>query len=170
MSAIWVCPLSSVEDRVRALEPGHLVSLLDPGSMIATPPGLAQGRHLQLECHDISDDHPEFAAPGEPHARALVDLAGAWDEAAPILVHCWAGVSRSTASAFVIACARNPEGDEFALARRLRDASPTAWPNARLVEAADRVLGRGGRMSEAVAAIGDGDLGALPEAFELRWR
>ena len=170
MSEIWICPLSEVEEQVRGLKPAHLVSLLDPGSMIGTPHGLHPNRHLRLECHDIGDAQPQMAPPGEGHAKSLIDLAGRWNESAPILVHCWAGVSRSTASAFIIGCARNPDADELELAQRLRKASPTAWPNRRLIGFADRMLGRDGRMIAAIKSIGEGDMMAWPEPFELAWR
>ena len=73
-----------------------------------------------------------------------------------MVVHCYAGISRSTAAAYIGLCALRPDLDEFLLAERLRRAAPSATPNARLVAAADRLLGRRGRMSEAIAAIGRG--------------
>ena len=92
-----------------------------------------------------------------------------WDRAEPMLIHCYAGVSRSTAAAFIAACALKPERDEFEVARALRAASPTATPNARLVALADAALGRDGRMSEAIAAIGRGEdcFEGTPFALEL---
>ena len=66
------------------------------------------------------------------------------------MVHCYAGISRSTAGAFVTACALNPQRDEMTIARALRDASPTATPNIRIVSLADRMLGRDGRMVAAI--------------------
>ena len=60
-----------------------------------------------------------------------------------MVIHCFAGVSRSTAAAFIAACALAPKRDEFDVARALRAASPTATPNARLVALADRALGGG---------------------------
>jgi predicted protein tyrosine phosphatase len=88
--------------------------------------------------------------------RALLDFVGAWDRTEPLLIHCYAGVSRSTAAAFIAACALAPARDEGEIARALRAASPTATPNARLIALADAALGRGGRMTDAVAAIGRG--------------
>ena len=72
----------------------------------------------------------------------------------PMLVHCFAGISRSTAGAYVAACVLNPQRDEMQIARAIRDASPTAQPNARIVGIADRLLKRDGRMVRAVEAIG----------------
>jgi predicted protein tyrosine phosphatase len=71
-------------------------------------------------------------------------------------VHCYAGISRSTAGAFIAACALNPQRDERAIAQYIRQASPTATPNALLVSIADRMLERNGRMIAAVEAIGRG--------------
>ena len=71
-------------------------------------------------------------------------------------MHCYAGISRSTAGAYVGVCALNPHRDEAAVAKELRRASATASPNLRIVELADRLLGRGGRMIRAIEAIGRG--------------
>jgi predicted protein tyrosine phosphatase len=82
-------------------------------------------------------------------------------------VHCYAGISRSTAGAFVTACALNPQRDESAIARALRDASPTAMPNIRIVSLADTMLGRDGRMIAAIRAIGLGTAAYASEPFRL---
>ena len=90
-------------------------------------------------------------APAEEHVGDLLRFVRAWDRAAPLVVHCYAGISRSTAGAFMTACALNPQRDEAGIARALRDASPTAMPNIRIVSLADRMLGRDGRMVAAIA-------------------
>jgi predicted protein tyrosine phosphatase len=92
-----------------------------------------------------------------------------WQRASPMVIHCYAGVSRSTAAAFVAVCTLNPEGTEGAIAQALRRASPTATPNIRIVVLADDVLGRRGRMVDAVTAIGQGMLAeAAPFRLELQ--
>jgi predicted protein tyrosine phosphatase len=85
----------------------------------------------------------------------------AWDRTRPLVLHCYAGISRSTAAAYIAACALHPDRDEAELAQRLRRLSPSATPNRRLVAVADEVLGRDGRMVAAIAAIGRG-----ADAFE----
>ena len=67
-----------------------------------------------------------YVLPGEEHVEKLVDFVTGWDRTAPIVVHCYAGISRSTAGAFIAACALNPKRDERMIARLIRDASPTA--------------------------------------------
>jgi predicted protein tyrosine phosphatase len=81
--------------------------------------------------------------------------------------HCWAGISRSTAAAFITLCALNPDADEFGLAKALRRASSTAYPNRRLVALGDDVLSRSGRMIEAVEHIGRGEFAEEGQVFSL---
>jgi predicted protein tyrosine phosphatase len=84
-----------------------------------------------------------------------------------MVVHCFAGISRSTAAAFTAACALNPERDEMQIARAIRDASPTAMPNIRIVSIADRMLRRNGRMVRAVEALGRGQEAMEGHPFRL---
>ena len=67
-----------------------------------------------------------------------------------MVVHCYAGISRSTASAFAAACLLNPHRDEGSIARQIRAASPIASPNRLIVSLADKALGRDGRMLRAL--------------------
>ena len=109
-----------------------------------------------LAVSDIVEPTPGQVLPDAAHLDQLLGFVHAWDRTAPMLIHCFAGVSRSTAAAYIAACALKPKRDEFAIARALRAASPTASPNTRLVALADDKLGRRGRMSEAIAEIGRG--------------
>jgi predicted protein tyrosine phosphatase len=91
-----------------------------------------------------------------------------WDRRAPVVVHCFAGISRSTAAAFSGLCAVRPDLDEAEIAWRLRSRSPQATPNLRIVTLADLILGRGGRMVRAVEAIGRGSEAVEGTVFALR--
>ena len=97
-----------------------------------------------------------YSAPADEHVTELVKFLRGWDRRAPMVMHCYAGISRSTAGAYVAVCTLNPHRDEAAIAEELRRASPTASPNIRIVEIADRLLGRQGRMIRAIEAIGRG--------------
>jgi predicted protein tyrosine phosphatase len=83
------------------------------------------------------------------------------------VIHCFAGISRSTAAAFITLCATRPERDEHDIARRLREASAIATPNTRLVALADDILDRRGRMVAAIAAIGRGEMAIEGSPFAL---
>lgn len=154
---LLVCPLSQVETARALHRPSHLVSLLSPTSPAETWPVSDPGdARLRLAFHDIAEPRPDLTAPSAVQVDQLLAFAGTWDGARPMLVHCWAGVSRSTAAAFIIACQRAPERAEREIAGTLRAAAPYATPNPLLVSLADTALGRQGRMSKAIADIGRG--------------
>lgn len=164
---ILVSPLSLVETTVANASVSHLVTLINGETRIDTPSSIEQERHLRLSMNDISEPRDGLVVPSEDHVAMLIDFAKDWDRGAPILIHCWAGISRSTAGAFVVLCALNPDSDEHALARALRRASPTAYPNRRIVALADNVLQRKGRMNAAVNHIGRGTLAEEGRVFSL---
>ena len=151
---IYVCPLSGVEDAIRSFKPSHLVSLLDPDSMIGTPGGITPAQHLRLSVNDIATPAHDLTAPGEAHVAELISFVRAWDQTSPLLVHCWAGISRSTAAAFIALCTLNENCDEGALAQVLRRRGAHAFPNRLMVRLADDLLRRKGRMRAAVEAMG----------------
>jgi predicted protein tyrosine phosphatase len=151
---VVVCPLASLSGQVARWRPARLVSLLAPDQ---TPPVLNSDiPHLALQFHDIDAPRRGLVPPDTSMVQRLVDFAAAWREPAPLLLHCWMGVSRSTAAALILACALDPARDEHAAARALRAASPTATPNPLMLALADALLGRNGRLTAAGAAIGRG--------------
>jgi len=152
---LYVSPLDAVDTVVARARPGHMISLVNDEVMreLATPGCVPRERHLRLTMNDITAPRDGHVAPSPAHVTALVDFMMSWDRGSPVLVNCLAGISRSTAAAFTIVCALNPETDEHRIARLLRESSPTAQPNRRLVAFADEVLGREGRMMEAAEAI-----------------
>lgn len=158
---IYVCPLSRVEETVAAAGAMRLISLLVEGTAMMRPASISEPDHLILSMHDIAEAREGMTLPGEEHVQSLLDFAGQWDRSRPLVVNCYAGISRSTASAYIIAAALAPSRDEAELARTLRARSPSATPNPRLIAIADQLLGRDGRMISAIAAIGRG-----AEAFE----
>jgi predicted protein tyrosine phosphatase len=153
---IIVCPLSRIEETVTMSGARRMVTLINAGTPVTRPATLAEADHLLLAMNDITEELPDMTPPGEVHVRALLDFARGWDRRAPLLIHCFAGISRSTAAAYTVAAALAPKRDEAELADTLRRLSPSATPNIRLVSIADRILGRDGRMVRAIEAIGRG--------------
>ena len=158
---IYVCPLSKVDATVALARAERLISLLAAGTAMARPAAISEQNHLWLTLHDISDAQDGMTPPGEIHVQNLLEFSTRWNRSRPLVINCYAGISRSTASAYIIAAALAPGRDEFELAKTLRRLSPSATPNIRLVGLADAILGRGGRMVEAVRSIGRG-----ADAFE----
>jgi predicted protein tyrosine phosphatase len=164
---IHVCSLARLHDTVEDVGARHVVSLIGDEARIERPKRVAPENHLWLRLHDISDPLDGYIIPEEEHVADLLDFVRRWDRRAPLVVHCFAGISRSTASAFASVCALNPQRDEASIAQALRRASPTATPNGRIVSLADRLLGRQGRMIAAIQTIGRGDFAAAATPFRL---
>jgi predicted protein tyrosine phosphatase len=164
---IHVCSLARLHDTVRDSGARHVVTLIKDIALVHRPPSIAAENHLLLDMDDIAEPIEGYVAPAEEHVGDLIRFVRAWPRQAPLVVHCYAGISRSTAGAFVTACALNPQRDETAIARAIRDASPTAMPNLRIVTLADQLLGRDGRMIAAVRAMGPGVMAYASEPFRL---
>ena len=142
------------------------MTLLAPdGPTPARPTHLRPDDHLIRLFHDIAYPIDDFIAPSEADVTAVIAFARRWDRKAPLLIHCFAGISRSTAAAYITACALHPELDEADIADRLRAASPTATPNPLMILIADRMLDRDGRMRDAITMIGQGQFAAGGDPF-----
>lgn len=161
MPTLHVSPLSRLHETVADVGASHLVTLININTVVERPLSIAPERHLFIGVSDIVEPLEGHITPGEQHVAQLMSFVRAWDRKAPIVIHCWAGISRSTAAAFISICMLNPERDEQEIAWTLRAAAPSATPNARLVAIADAALGRDSRMIAAIAAIGRGE-----DAFE----
>jgi predicted protein tyrosine phosphatase len=166
---IHVCSLARLHETVTGTGARHVVSLLAADDRLDRPSCIAAENHLWLKLHDISSPLDGHVLPDEPHVAELIRFVRGWDRRAPLVVHCYMGISRSTASAYTAVCALNPHRDEAGIARALRQASPTATPNVRIVSLADKLLGRQGRMVAAIETIGRGNLAAeaMPFGLEL---
>ncbi|MFN3349504.1 tyrosine phosphatase family protein [Pseudorhodoplanes sp.] len=153
---IHVCSLARLHPTVAETGAKHVVTLIKDVGMVRRPPSIEETNHLLLDMDDIVDVLDGYVPPNESHVEKLIDFVTAWDRTTPIVVHCYAGISRSTAGAFIAACALNPKRSEESIARAIRAFSPTAQPNIRLVALADEILRRNGRMTSAIRAIGPG--------------
>src|SRR5947199_297725 len=116
---------------------------------------------------DITVPMDGYIIPCDEHVTALITFVRGWDRVKPLVLHCYAGISRSTAGADVAACALNPRRSGWVIAREFRRGSATATPNIRLVALADRMLGRGGRMVAAIDAIGLGEIAYEADPFRF---
>ena len=164
---IHVCSLARLHGTVNETGARHIVTLLRIVDRVQRPASVTAANHLILGMDDITVEMDGYVHPAEEHVSELVRFVQGWDRKAPMVIHCYAGISRSTAGAFVAACALNPKRDEATIARAIRDGSPTATPNIRIVTLADRILGRGGRMIGAVEAIGPGHAALEGHPFRL---
>lgn len=156
MPRIHVSSLSRLQATVIENAASHVVTLINVNTPVARPPSIPEERHLFIGVSDIVEPLDGHVTPADEHVIRLLRFVDTWDRTAPLVIHCWAGVSRSTAAAFIAMCHLRPDRDEAEIAREIRSLSPTATPNSRLVACADRILQRYGRMENAVREIGRG--------------
>ena len=158
---IHVCSLRAAQGEIDLHGIRRMISILGPETPHRRFDGVSHSDHLQMTFNDVAAATDGMMSPGASDVETLLHFVRRWDKASPLLVHCWAGVSRSTAAAYIAQCALNPRADAFKLAQDLRDISPSATPNRMMVAFADELLGRDGRMVEGIAKIGRG-----ADAFE----
>jgi predicted protein tyrosine phosphatase len=153
---ILVGSLRQLDTLIESHGPSHVITLLAPGSDVPPCPTIAPDKRLTLLFHDLAAPMAPLLPPDGAVIQRLLAFGATWDEGAPLLVHCWAGVSRSPAAAVILACARSAPGQEHAIAQCLRRVSPFATPNALMIALADKALGREDRMIDAISQIGRG--------------
>lgn len=131
----------------------HVLSILDPGwpepeEFSLWPPH----DRLLLRFHDVIQDGAGWEAPGADDVSAILRFGRSLplDRPVHLLVHCHAGVSRSTAAAIIILAQRESTRDPGAIVGQIVRHRPQAWPNIRIIETADKLLGREGVLVEAV--------------------
>lgn len=145
---IYISGLFDMPRYVRLLEPSHLISIIQSEFQPLRPQEISAERHLRVAVHDISEPDGFRVLVQADDVRDLLDFAQAWSpEAGSLLVHCYAGISRSSAAALIAHSLKT--GDPEASAVALREAAPHVSPNRRIVALADEELGLGGALVSA---------------------
>ena len=133
----------------------HVLSILDPG----WPEPEAFGafdphRRLELRFHDVIETEPGCVAPESPDVEQLLSFGRDLTEGkgTHLLVHCHAGVSRSTAAATLIVAQARPDRPAEEALQTVLSRRPRAWPNLRILELGDALLERRGEIVGAARA------------------
>jgi predicted protein tyrosine phosphatase len=155
---LHVCSLAALPDTVKATGASHILTVMAKVDQVQRPDSVLAANHLRVQVDDITEHMDGFLAPSDAHIEKVLNFVRGWDRHAPMVIHCYAGISRSTASAFAAACMLNPHRDEISIARQIRAASPIAAPNRLIVSLADKALGRDGRMLRALDEMGPGSM------------
>ena len=164
---LHVCSLAALPETVKVTGASHVLTVMANVEQVQRPASVLPANHLKISMDDITEHMDGFVAPSEDHVERVLAFVRGWDRAAPLVVHCYAGISRSTASAFAAACMLNPHKDEIAIARQIRAASPIAQPNRLIVSLADKALGREGRMLRALDEMGPGTMTVEGRPFRV---
>jgi len=133
----------------------HVLSILDPGTPEPEPlSGFDMTRRLRLRFHDVIESGPGWIAPERWDIELLLAFSRdlSVSQQTHLLVHCHAGISRSTAAATLVMAQAFPNRPADDLLHEVVRLRPRAWPNLRILELGDDILGRGGEIVEAAHA------------------
>ena len=144
-AGLAICGLHDVHETVDESEATHLLSMLDHGTPMPAHADISGGRHLQMFFSD-TDDRADSAAPSLEDMHEIHDWAIAVPLEARLVVHCYMGISRSTAVTLGLLARHLPPLDA---ARRLLAIRPQATPNRLIVAHWDEILGMQGALEEA---------------------
>lgn len=163
---IYITSLAKLDHTITQVRPARVVSLMVRERVeeaVRMPPEIGRDRHMVLSINDITEHMPGLQAPERHHVSALLSFVTAWhaaykrgDELGGIVFHCHMGISRSSAAAFTTLCALSPAGREKAIAKDMRRRGAHLQPNYLFVQLADEILGRKGRMVDAIDTMGYG--------------
>jgi len=163
--SILVCPLHDVEAIARVRRPSHILSLVSPS---VEPTGFQRlaPYHLELRFNDIAEPREGLIDPTPEHIQSIIEFGRSSREQGSLLIHCWAGVSRSPAAAFIIAFDR-ARPSPAQLAARLRSTAPYCTPNPRMIALADGILDMQGELVRSITEIGRGQETYWGSAFDI---
>jgi predicted protein tyrosine phosphatase len=168
---ITICGLDELEAHA-GIGFSHIVSILDPDRPDPEDfAAYAPHRRMVWRFHDVIEVSPEFTAPEPADVAAILDLGARLhaEEAQHLLVHCHAGISRSTATA-VILMVRDNRGRESQAFAELARVRPRSWPNSRMIRMADGMLGRSGALVQELRRHQERSARAFPEFADLLTR
>src|SRR5262249_60510667 len=113
---------------VEATGAQRVVTLRKDVVLVRRPDTIAPVNHLVLGMDDIVEPLTGYVATADDHVTKLIAFVRRWRRTKPLVIHCYAGISRSTAGALFAACALNPQRNELLIAQSLRARSPTSTP------------------------------------------
>jgi len=150
-----ICGIGELHEHCDA-RVSHVLSILDP----MTPEPEAFGRYgehtrLELRFHDVIEERiPGYESPQPHHIDALLAFGRELNASpdAHVLIHCHMGISRSTAASVLMLTQAEPDWSPDEVMAAIARIRPKAWPNLRMIEIGDGMLGRGGALIRAVRA------------------
>jgi predicted protein tyrosine phosphatase len=168
---LTICGLQEL-GAFQTAEVTHVLSILDPN--FPDPEDFSAypaHERLTLRFDDILDPQPGMALPERRHIEELLEFGSGLinkdDPLRHLLIHCHAGISRSTASMVTLLAEARPQADEDAIFAEIRAIRPQAWPNSLMIGMADDILGRGGRLTAALRRHYGEQIRLRPELAEM---
>lgn len=156
LSLLTICGLDEIEGHgTRGVT--HVLSILDPETPEPDFGRYPPHQRTVLRFHDIVEPMEGMILPSREHVESILafgrSLADGTPDAGHLLVHCHMGISRSSAAMTMILAQAFPDEPETTIVDRVAASRAQAWPNLVMIEFADAILGRSGRLRTAVAGL-----------------
>lgn len=151
--------------QAKEFKPDFVISIADPDD--THPVFTTKSEVLSLDFHDISFENKSpyflehYTLPSREDVQRIYDFAKTnFDDDSRVLVHCYAGISRSSAASIISLCAYMPFRNAVDKIANLETMTYTGYiesghiwfaPNALMIQYADEMLGLNGEMMEYVS-------------------
>ena len=149
---IYISGLATMPKLIQQFDVRDLVSVIEAYAQPPTPPEISPARHYRCMVDDIVESRPGQTVPQSEQVASLIKFLQSWEVDNGLLIHCMAGVSRSTAVALIAHVLKTSQPRQSVTA--LLKAAPYAWPNRRIVALADSILDLNGQLTLALNELG----------------
>jgi len=172
-SLFKVCGLLELNG-LQAWGPSRVLSIIDPE--LAWPDDLAfppPCQHVTMRFHDEIEPIDGKRLPERADVEQIVAIGRQMAASGPqdrLLVHCHAGISRSTAALAIVCVSMSPDAEDPDVLDAILAMRPQAWPNSTMIRLADDILGRRGRLVSATIGLFGKRLRADPALADLMHR
>jgi predicted protein tyrosine phosphatase len=151
-SNIYVCSLAEKSYYENILKPKYLISALSEEEFVNCNYSITfeETNWLKLDFWDIPRESIGiWHGPKKDDMYKVIEFTkNIFDEKETLLIHCQAGISRSTAIAYGILCGKY---EPVIALHKLITIRPIARPNIKIVEYFDEIYGMGGLMIDIIS-------------------
>ena len=109
-------------------------------------------KQLILRFDDINKPMDDYIIPQMSHIKRALEFADKIEDGS-LLIHCHAGISRSSAIALAVIAKRLGSGKEEEAVKTLEHINPNCRPNKSIVEMTDELLERDGKLYDKVFEV-----------------
>ncbi|MDB4831651.1 hypothetical protein OAH28_03110 [Hyphomicrobiales bacterium] len=138
---IVISPLSLANKMIDKYNANYIISILSPGALFPVFNNIKDEDHLKLSFNDIISPRQNLIEPSLEHVKSIINFSKRCDKSDTLLIHCYAGISRSTAAALILYSYYKNNLSADSMAIELMSLSPCANPNSLLLAFGDRVIG-----------------------------
>jgi len=145
---IIISPLSLASKMIEKYNVNYIISILSPGESFPVFNDIKNTNHLKLSFNDITCQKKNLIEPALYHVENILNFSKKCSKNETLLIHCYAGISRSTAVALILYSYYKKDIKADFIAKKFRSLSPFANPNSLLLKLGDHLIGNNNVLTE----------------------